>query len=159
MLNVHICHTEECTDSFTPATDHHHILHISWSNGLTRSSLSLSPWEYLAKWLTSLSSTSAPFGRCIYFSEPGMNISGLSDRSSEEWKERGKSKGECVGREVQRGMGNQIWFCRSHKWLKPCRFQSDCPTLHHLHWFPAATVLPPLVYDILQIYDEPRTNH
>lgn len=53
--------------------------------------------EHLAKRLTSLSSTSALFGRRIYFSEPAMNISGLSDRSSEEWKERGVEEEEEDG--------------------------------------------------------------
>lgn len=50
-----------------------------------------------------------------------MNISGLSDRSGEEWKGR-RSEGGGEG-----GPGNQIWFCRSHKWLKACRFQSGRP--------------------------------
>lgn len=121
--------------------------------------------EYLAKRLTSPSSTSAPFGRCIHFSEPAMNISGLSDRSSEEWKER-RNGGWVVrvGREVQGGMGNHIWFCRSHKWLKPCRFQSDSLSPRLLHRFPSAIALslslhfplPSCRYGILQVYDEPR---
>lgn len=50
-----------------------------------------------------------------------MNISGLSDRSDEEWKGRG-SEGGGEG-----GPGNQIWFCRSHKWLKACRFHPAAP--------------------------------
>lgn len=67
-----------------------------------------------------------------------------------------------VGKEIQGGMGNHIWFCRSHKWLKLCRFQSDCFSLHHLHRFPSAIALslhfcpPPCQYGILQVYDEPK---
>lgn len=50
----------------------------------------------------------------------------------------------AVGKAVQGGTGNQIWFCRSHKWLKPCRFQSSasvfiiltdfCPRCYSWHF-------------------------
>lgn len=103
--------------------------------------------KYLSKRLTFLSSTSAPFGRSIHFSEPRMNILGLSDRSSEEW--RGRRSRWGLWREVQGGMGNYIWFCRSHKWLKPCRFQSDYLSLRHLHQFTSAMSLSVFFFSFL----------
>lgn len=75
-----------------------------------------------------------------------MNISGLSDRSDEEWKGR-RSEGGGEG-----GPGNQIWFCRSHKWLKACRFQSGRPSLHQLRWFTPAALCVCL---FLQAQDDP----
>lgn len=101
-----------------------------------------------SKPLTFRSSTPAPFSRCIHFSEPSMNISGVSDRSSEEWKER-RSRWEW---EVQGGMGNHIWFCRSHKWLKLCRFQSDYLSLHQLHRFPSVIALSVFPSSFLSVW-------
>lgn len=135
------------------ASRHPHLLQRQFDS---KPSVTFIMREYLSKPLTSLSSTSAPFGRCIHFSELGMNISELSDRSSEEWKER-RSRWEG---EVQGGMGNHIWFCRSHKWLKLCRFQSDYLSLHHLHRFPSVIALslhfplPSCRSGIIPVYDK-----
>lgn len=56
--------------------------------------------------------------------------------------EKWEGVGGRVGREVRGGMDNHIWFCRSHKWLKLCRFQSDYLRLRHLHRFPSVTAFP-----------------
>lgn len=136
--STHYCHSK--------LSYHPHFLKQRFDS---RPSVTFIMKEYLSKWLTSLSSTSAPFGRSIHFSEPSMNISGLSDRSSEEWKGRRSRWG--LGMEVQGGMGNYIWFCRSHKWLKPCRFQSDYLSRHDLHRFPSAISLSVLLFPLLSV--------
>lgn len=78
--------------------------------------------EYVSKRLTSLFSTSAPFGRCIHFSEPAWIFQGWV---TDPVKNEKRDEVGGMGREVQGGTSNHIWLCRSHKWLKPCRFQSD----------------------------------
>lgn len=88
-----------------------------------------------------------------------MNISGQSDRSSEEWKER---RSEDVGREVQGGMGSQIcFFVDLINDIGAADFNQTALLFvifidFHLRLLSLRFPLPSCRYVILKVYDEPR---
>lgn len=118
--------------------------------------------EYVSKRLTSLFSTSAPFGRCIHFSEPAWIFQGWV---TDPVKNEKRDEVGGMGREVRGGTGNHICLCRSHKWLKPCRFQSDYHSSSSsssisISDFPLSPHIPLIScrYAMSEVNDEPEKN-
>lgn len=88
--------------------------------------------EYLSKQLTSLSQLLFLSADAFIFQSHALIF---QDWVTDPVKNEKREGAAGMARKVQGGMGNHIWFCRSYKWLKSCRCQSDYLNLHHLHQF------------------------